>query len=149
MVVLLILNSILLFLASTCLGWHTPTLVIPWRALFRCRPMPVPGLSLLGPKRIRGFVSILRYINPTITIIIMLTTTTHPIYVGEFSTFKSFCISSQHCWCKEPKYIISVPYLIYLVLFGVCSSCLFLFSRVSQRRVRLVAHSRGGWRPCQ
>ena len=33
------------------------------------RPMPVPGLSLLGPKRIRGFVSILRYINPTIIII--------------------------------------------------------------------------------
>ena len=30
--------------------------------------MPVPGLSLLGTKRIRGFVSILRYINPTITI---------------------------------------------------------------------------------
>ena len=28
--------------------------------------MPVPGLSLLGPKRIRGFISILRYINPTI-----------------------------------------------------------------------------------
>ena len=25
-----------------------------------------PGLSLLGPKRIRGLVSILRYINPTI-----------------------------------------------------------------------------------
>ena len=32
--------------------------------------MPVPGLSLLGLKRIRGFVSILRYINPTIIIII-------------------------------------------------------------------------------
>ena len=31
--------------------------------------MQVPGLSLLGPKRIRGFVSILRYINPTIIII--------------------------------------------------------------------------------
>ena len=31
--------------------------------------MPVPGLSLLGLKRIRGFVSILRYINPTIIII--------------------------------------------------------------------------------
>ena len=31
--------------------------------------MPVPGLSLLGSKRIRGFVSILRYINPTIIII--------------------------------------------------------------------------------
>ena len=30
--------------------------------------MPVHGLSLLGPKRIRGFVSILRYINPTIII---------------------------------------------------------------------------------
>ena len=30
--------------------------------------MPVPGLSLLGLKRIRGFVSILRYINPTIII---------------------------------------------------------------------------------
>ena len=38
------------------------------RALFRCRPMPVPGLSLLGHKRVRGFVSILRYINPTIII---------------------------------------------------------------------------------
>ena len=34
--------------------------------------MPVPGLSLLGLKRIRGFVSILRYINPTIIIIIIL-----------------------------------------------------------------------------
>ena len=43
---------------------------LPWRALFRCRPMPVPGLSLLGLKRIRGFASILRYINPTIIIII-------------------------------------------------------------------------------
>ena len=31
--------------------------------------MPVPGLSLLGLNRIRGFVSILRYINPTIFII--------------------------------------------------------------------------------
>ena len=30
--------------------------------------MPIPGLSLLGLKRIRGFVSILRYINPTIII---------------------------------------------------------------------------------
>ena len=49
---------------------YPPTLVIPWRALFRCQPMPVPGLSLLGLKRIRGFVSILRYINPTIIIII-------------------------------------------------------------------------------
>ena len=35
--------------------------------------MPVPGLSLLGPKCIRGFVSILRYINPTITIITITT----------------------------------------------------------------------------
>ena len=34
--------------------------------------MPVPGLSLLGLKRIRGFVSILRYINPTIIIIIII-----------------------------------------------------------------------------
>ena len=32
--------------------------------------MPVPGLSLLGLKCIRGFVSILRYINPTIIIIL-------------------------------------------------------------------------------
>ena len=32
--------------------------------------MSVPGLSLLGPKAIRGFVSILRSINPTIIIII-------------------------------------------------------------------------------
>ena len=31
--------------------------------------MPVPGLSLLVLKCIRGFVSILRYINPTISII--------------------------------------------------------------------------------
>ena len=31
--------------------------------------MPVPGPSLLGLKRIRGFVSILRYINPTVIII--------------------------------------------------------------------------------
>ena len=30
--------------------------------------MPVPGLSLLGLKCIRGFVSILCSINPTITI---------------------------------------------------------------------------------
>ena len=34
--------------------------------------MPVPALSLLGLKRIRGFVSILRYINPTIIIIIII-----------------------------------------------------------------------------
>ena len=33
--------------------------------------MPVPGLSLLGLERIRGFLSILRYINPTIIIIIV------------------------------------------------------------------------------
>ena len=39
--------------------------------LVRCRPMPVPGLSLLGLKRIRGFASILHYINPTIIIIII------------------------------------------------------------------------------
>ena len=50
--------------------WHTPTLVIPWRAPFRCQPMSVPGLSLLGLEHIRGFVSILRSINPTIIIII-------------------------------------------------------------------------------
>ena len=48
-----------------------PTLIIPWRALFRCRPMSAPELSLLGFKRIRGFVSILRSINPTIIIIIV------------------------------------------------------------------------------
>ena len=53
-------------------GFIPPTLVIPWRALFRCQPMPVPGLSLLGLKRIRGFVSILCYINPTIIIIIFV-----------------------------------------------------------------------------
>ena len=52
-------------------SWHTPTLVIPWRVLFRCRPMSVPGLSLLGLKCIRGFLSILHSINPTSTIIIM------------------------------------------------------------------------------
>ena len=39
--------------------------------LFRCRPMSVPGLSLLGLKHIRGFISILRSINPTFIIIIM------------------------------------------------------------------------------
>ena len=48
-----------------------PTLVIPWWALFRCRPMSVSGLSLLGLKRIRGFVSILCSINPTTIIIII------------------------------------------------------------------------------
>ena len=36
--------------------------------------MPVPGLSLLGLKRIRGFVSILRSINPTIIIITIIST---------------------------------------------------------------------------
>ena len=77
---------------KTYLGWHTPppphpTLVIPWRALFRCRPMPVPGLSLLGLKRIRGFVSILRYINPTIIIIQQKTyikISTYPSFFFEF-----------------------------------------------------------------
>ena len=44
--------------------------VIPWWALFRYRPMSVPGLSLLGLQHIRGFVSILRSINPTIITII-------------------------------------------------------------------------------
>ena len=34
------------------------------------RPMPVPGLSLLGLEHIRGFASILRSINSTIIIII-------------------------------------------------------------------------------
>ena len=33
--------------------------------------MPVPGLSLLGLKHIRGFASILCYINPTIIIIML------------------------------------------------------------------------------
>ena len=47
------------------------TLVIPWWALFSCRPKSVPGLSLLGLKRIRGFVSILRSVNSIIIIIIM------------------------------------------------------------------------------
>ena len=42
--------------------------------IFRCRPMSVLGLSLLGLKRIRGFVSILRSINPTIIIIIAIIT---------------------------------------------------------------------------
>ena len=46
-----------------------PTLVIPWRELFRCQPNSVPGLSLLGLKRIRGFESILPSINRTIIII--------------------------------------------------------------------------------
>ena len=38
--------------------------------------MSVPGLSLLGLKRIRGFVSILRSINPTIIIINI-----HTVYI--------------------------------------------------------------------
>ena len=42
----------------------------PEKNEFRCRPMSVTGLSLLGLKRIRGFVSILCSINPTIIIII-------------------------------------------------------------------------------
>ena len=51
---------------------YPPTLVIPWRALFSCRPMPVLGLSLLELKRIRGFVSFLHSINPTIITIIII-----------------------------------------------------------------------------
>ena len=47
---------------------YPPTLVIPWRALFNYPPMPVPRLSLHRLKCIRGFVSILHSINPTITI---------------------------------------------------------------------------------
>ena len=54
-----------------------PTLVIPWQTLFRYRPMSVPGLSLLGLKRIRRFVSILRSINPTIIIISVCTQVCH------------------------------------------------------------------------
>ena len=57
-----------------------PTLVIPWWVLFGCRPMSVPGLSLLGLKRTRGFVSILRSINPTI-IIMFVRCYTHDHYV--------------------------------------------------------------------
>ena len=45
--------------------------------------MPVPGLSLLGPKRIRGFVSILRYINPTIIIIINLTEQIQAAFISD------------------------------------------------------------------
>ena len=49
--------------------------------------MPVPGLSLFGLKCIRGLVSILRSINPTI-IIIMLT---RDIQLKKFS-FNNFAI---------------------------------------------------------
>ena len=38
--------------------------------------MPVPGLFLLGLQRIKGFVSILSYINRTIIIIIIILHTT-------------------------------------------------------------------------
>ena len=48
--------------------------------------MPVPGLSLLGLKRIRGFASILRYINPTIIITIIIIAKN-----GGHFEFSNFC----------------------------------------------------------
>ena len=50
---------------------HPLTLVIPWLALFGYGPMSVPGLSDLGLKCIRGSVSIVHSINPSIIIIII------------------------------------------------------------------------------
>ena len=52
--------------------------------------MPVPGLSLLGLQRIRGFVSILRYINPTIIIIIISLVYIEDFYLT-FSQWAEFC----------------------------------------------------------
>ena len=54
--------------------------------------MPVPGLSLLGLKRIRGFVSILSYINPTIIIII-----------------ESSVLLSLSASCLDTEYVLKYP----------------------------------------
>ena len=68
--------------------------------------MPVPGLSLLGLKRIRGFVSILRYINPTIIIIIITCGVTNTSV--QLMKSESYCLTRMlaiinifTCLCRE------------------------------------------------
>ena len=66
--------------------------------------MPVPGLSLLGPKRIRGFVSILRYINPTIIIIIII-------------SIDALCILSQSIYSINFSQFMTIENKIKLKFF--------------------------------
>ena len=68
--------------------------------------MPVPRLSLLGLKRIRGFLSILRYINPTIIIIILFIICIGVIHEficrSEINSYKLFlCSSKIKFWMLE------------------------------------------------
>ena len=69
--------------------------------------MPVPGLSLLGLERIRGFLSILRYINPIIIIIIIIN-----IYYDIRSPVAYSGYSKLYPYIKiEEKYHVTPKYL--------------------------------------
>ena len=76
--------------------------------------MPVPRLSLLGLKRIRGFVSILRYINPTIIITHLATeihfqTTDHVVAVEK--------VAEQHIGTKYSK-CNSLRVISHIIILG-------------------------------
>ena len=92
--------------------------------------MPVPGLSLLGLKRIRGFVSILRYINPTIMIIIIIIQNSYEgnyqfqIHKGLYSAIRS---TSDNTECPYPV-ILSVSSntkCIHSDIQSVCTTMLW------------------------
>ena len=94
--------------------------------------MPVPGLSLLGLKRIRGFVSILRYINPTIIIIMCQPTTLGAEEAGFYQSFSGLAIYYKNfylsCYCsifsqifkQNPIHSQPVPKLFQTKTQGPC-----------------------------
>ena len=80
--------------------------------------MPVPGLSLLGLKRIRGFVSILRYINPTIIIIITAYVKSTG-YLRGWNTYYPVNIRNVLKWFK-PLQNVFKTYLNPILRFSKC-----------------------------
>ena len=73
--------------------------------------MPVSGLSLLGHKRIRGLVSILRYINSTIIIIIIISSND---YIKDSITFVNdieyFYVGDFPQVCEYQEIFVYNPY---------------------------------------
>ena len=89
--------------------------------------MPVPGLSLLGPKRIRGLVSILLYINTTIIIIIKLTKVDKITSFHNKKTFKFINLPPRH------RYTCELSNVIYIIN---CTECGLQYIGETKRPIR-------------
>ena len=95
--------------------------------------MPVPGLSLLGLKRIRGFVSILRHINPTIIIYLLdifATRLNHkvPLYVSPVPDQNAWDLDTLNInWSGFTAYVYRLTALLHRVIQKIRrSSCLII-----------------------